>query len=92
MDSLECVRMSDPLDPAGIIYFIRGHRVMLSSDLANLYEVTPGALVQALKRNRDRFPPDFCFQLSREEYLNLKSQSVISSWGGAAELLNRPQA
>ena len=65
------------------IYFIRGQKVMLSTDLAELYEVEPRALVQAVKRNRDRFPEDFMFQLTDDEYANLKSQTVISSWGGA---------
>jgi hypothetical protein len=64
------------------IYMLRGHKVMLSTDLADLYEVEPRALVQAVKRNIERFPEDFMFQLSREEFDNLKSQTVISSWGG----------
>ena len=55
---------------------------MLSTDLAELYRVEPRALIQAVKRNRDRFPPDFTFQLSATEVENLKSQIVISSWGG----------
>lgn len=55
---------------------------MLSGDLASLYGVTPGALIQATKRNHLRFPDDFMFQLSGEEFANLKSQIVISSWGG----------
>ena len=65
------------------ILLIRGHKVMLSPDLAELYEVAPRALVQAVKRNRQRFPADFMFQLTQVEYTNLKSQFVISSWGGA---------
>jgi hypothetical protein len=65
------------------IYLIRGQRVMLSSDLAELYQVEARALVQAVKRNLERFPADFMFQLTDEEYANLKSQNVISSWGGA---------
>src|ERR1039458_3348284 len=65
------------------IYAIRGQNVMLSPDLADLYHVEPRALVQAVKRNLDRFPEDFMFQLTDEEYGNLKSQIVISSWGGA---------
>ncbi len=64
------------------IVVIRGQRVMLSMDLAELYGVEPRALVQAVKRNPSRFPEDFMFQLSREEFANLKSQIVISSWGG----------
>ena len=55
---------------------------MLSTDLAHLYEVEARVLVQAVKRNSTRFPPDFMFQLTRHEYDNLKSQSVISSHGG----------
>ena len=64
------------------IYIIRGHKVMLSTDLAELYEVEPRVLVQAVKRNIDRFPSDFMFQLNDIEFSNLKSQIVISSWGG----------
>jgi hypothetical protein len=55
---------------------------MLSTDLAELYQVEPRVLVQAVKRNITRFPQDFMFQLTEEEYSNLKSQIVISSWGG----------
>lgn len=65
-----------------LIFLIRSHKVMLSMDLAGLYGVEPRALVQAVKRNRDRFPEDFTFQLTGEEFQNLKSQIVISSWGG----------
>ena len=64
------------------ILLIRGQKVMLSIDLAELYQVEPRVLVQAVKRNIDRFPEDFMFQLTEEEYTNLKSQIVISSWGG----------
>jgi hypothetical protein len=66
------------------ILVIRGQRVMLSTDLAELYGVERRALIQAVKRTRARFPDDFMFQLSRDETANLKSQSVISSsgWGG----------
>jgi ORF6N domain len=55
---------------------------MLSTQLAELYEVEPRVLVQAVKRNIERFPPDFMFQLNKAEVENLKSQIVISSWGG----------
>jgi len=55
---------------------------MLGADLADLYQVEPRVLVQAVKRNIARFPGDFMFQLTEEEYSNLKSQIVISSWGG----------
>ncbi len=65
------------------IFIIRGQKVMLSPHLAELYEVEVRTLVQAVKRNIDRFPADFVFQLSDAEYEDLKSQFVISSWGGA---------
>jgi hypothetical protein len=64
------------------IYLIRRHKVMLSQDLATLYGVEPRTLIQAVKRNIHRFPNDFMFQLNQEEFENLKSQIVISSWGG----------
>ena len=75
------------------ILIVRGHRVMLDADLAVLYGVSVGRLNEAVKRNRDRFPDDFMFQLSQAEFenlkyqireLNLKSQIAISSsdWGG----------
>ena len=64
------------------ILLIRGHKVMLSTDLAELYQVEARVLVQAVKRNIARFPEDFMFQLTKEEFSNLKSQIVISSWGG----------
>jgi hypothetical protein len=61
------------------ILFLRGYKVMLSNDLAELYGVETRVLIQAVKRNRARFPDDFMFQLSAEEFENLKSQIVISS-------------
>jgi hypothetical protein len=66
------------------ILVIRGHNVMLDSDLAQLYGVTVGRLNEAVKRNDDRFPSDFMFQLTKPEFENLKSQIAISSskWGG----------
>ena len=74
------------------ILLIRGEKVILDATIASLYGVTVGQLNQAVKRNRDRFPPDFMFQLTKEELkklraqgaANLKSQSAISSsgWGG----------
>jgi hypothetical protein len=66
-----------------MILRIRGQNVMLSTDLAELYGVVPKVLVQAVKRNKERFPKDFMFQLTRTEVANLKSQIVTSSWGGA---------
>jgi len=67
---------------ASAIYVIRDQKVMLDSDLAELYGVSTKVLNQALKRNVDRFPEDFMFQLDDEEFENLRSQSVTSSWGG----------
>lgn len=64
------------------IYVFRGQKVMLDSDLAELYNVETRVLNQAVKRNSDRFPEDFMFQLSKKEFEILKSQNVISSWGG----------
>lgn len=64
------------------IYMLRGEKVMLSSDIAGLYGVEPKVLIQAVKRNIDRFPKDFMFQLTNKEFINLKSQFVASSWGG----------
>jgi len=65
------------------IFLLRGQRVMLSPHLAELYGVEPRTIVQAVKRNAERFPADFMFQLTRQEVINLKSQIVISSWGGS---------
>jgi hypothetical protein len=75
------------------ILLIRGEKVMLDAEIARLYGVTVGRLNEAVKRNRNRFPPDFMFQLTKEEFNhleaevgtgNLKSQIAISSsgWGG----------
>jgi len=64
------------------IFLLRGQRVMLSIDLAELYGVAPKVLIQAVKRKRERFPRDFMFQLTLQEVRNLKSQIVTSSWGG----------
>lgn len=71
------------------IYVVRSHRVILSGDLAVFYDVEPRALSQAVKRNPGRFPADFMFVLSDAEWKNLRSQNVISSWGGAR---NAPMA
>ena len=65
------------------ILLIRGQKVMLDADLAELYGVETKVLVQAVKRNLERFPEDFMFQLSQEEFAILRSQTVTSSdWGG----------
>ena len=68
------------------IYEVRGVKVMLDKDLASLYQVEVRVLNQAVKRNIKRFPSDFMFQLTKEEWENLKSQFVISSWGGIRKL------
>jgi len=77
---MEIIVQQDAIE--GKIYMIRGHKVMLSTDLAELYGVEARALIQAVKRNLDRFPDDFMFMLTNQEVTNLKSQFVISSWGG----------
>src|SRR6266566_6488759 len=93
---------------AQAIFVIRGQKVMLSQDLAALYGVAVKALNQAVKRHAARFPADFVFQLTSDEFDNLKSQIVTSSWGGvrralpyaftehgammAANVLNSPRA
>ena len=64
------------------IFIIRGQRVMLSPHLAELYGVEVKKLIQAYKRNIERFPDDFAFPLTNKEFMILKSQFVTSSWGG----------
>jgi len=64
------------------IHLIRGRKVMLDRDLAELYNVATKILIQAVKRNIDRFPEDFMFQLNNQEVRILRSQIVTSSWGG----------
>ena len=68
------------------IYEIRGVRIMLDYDLAEIYEVETRILNQAVKRNITRFPPDFMFQLNKLEFENFISQFVTSSWGGIRKL------
>jgi len=71
---------------ASIIYFIRGEKVILDTDLAKLYDVETRVLKQAVRRNPDRFPSDFMFELTDEEINHLVSQGVIPSkqiFGGA---------
>jgi flagellar capping protein FliD len=71
---------------ASLIYFIRGEKVMLDTDLAKLYNVETRVLKQAVRRNLDRFPEDFMFELSNEEIDRMVSQNVIPSkqiFGGA---------
>lgn len=70
----------------GVIYVIRDNKVILDRDLAMLYGVETRTLVQAVKRNLERFPEDFMFQLTSQEMKNLISQFVTSSWGGHRKL------
>ena len=68
-----------PENLASLICLIRGEKVLLDTDLAALYGVEARALNQAVTRNRKRFPDDFMFQLSEEEYEAIRSQFVISN-------------
>jgi phage regulator Rha-like protein len=68
------------------IYVIRHEKVMLDKDLAEMYGVETRGLNQSIKRNLNRFPKDFMFQLSEKEFKNLISQNVTSSWGGTRKL------
>jgi hypothetical protein len=68
------------------IYLIRGEKVMLDSDLSALYGIETRRLNEQVKRNIDRFPEDFMFQLNEIEFENLKSQIATSSWGGRRKL------
>ena len=76
------------LEPMGVdairsrILTVRGVQVMLAPDLAGLYGVPTKVLNQAVKRNIERFPERFMFQLTKDEVSNLRSQTVTSSWGG----------
>ncbi|MDR3183938.1 MAG: ORF6N domain-containing protein [Prevotellaceae bacterium] len=70
----------------GKIYEIHGYKVMLDFDLAAMYQVETKVLNQATKRNIKRFPPDFMFQLTKQEVTILRSQFVTSSWGGSRYL------
>nr|WP_287938950.1 ORF6N domain-containing protein [Algoriphagus sp.] len=69
-----------------LIHKIRNQKVMLDSDLAEMYGVPTKRLNEQVKRNLDRFPDDFMFQLNQEEWENLKSQIATASWGGRRTL------
>ena len=71
-----------PLELEELILLIRGEKVILDAELAELYGVETQALIQAVKRNSERFPADFMFQLSNQEFESLRSQFVISKWRG----------
>ena len=68
------------------IFLIRGQKVMIDSDLAELYGVSTSRLNEQVRRNIDRFPNDFMFQLTDPEFSDLKSQIATSSWGGRRKL------
>ncbi len=68
------------------IFLIRNQKVMLDSDLSELYQVETKRLNEQVKRNLKRFPEDFMFQLTEQEFANLKSQFATSSWGGNRKL------
>ena len=89
------------------IHIIRGHRIVLDEDLAEIYGVPTRRLNEQVKRNLERFPSDFMFQLTAREWSDLRSQFATSSWGGrrtapfaftehgavmAASVLNSPEA
>jgi len=89
------------------VLLIRGQKVLLDADLAAIYGVETRRLNEQVRRNRERFPGDFIFELTQEEFANLKSQFATSSWGGrrklplaftehgaimAATILNSPRA
>lgn len=78
--SIDTVRLVEGI--ASRIFVVRGLRVMLSQDLAGLYGVPTKALLQAVRRNAERFPEDFAFQLSADEFTALRSQVVTSNRGG----------
>jgi hypothetical protein len=71
---------------AAAIFFLRGQKVMLDVHLAALYGVETKALTRAVRRNISRFPPDFMFQLSNQEFADLRRQFGTSSWGGRRHL------
>jgi hypothetical protein len=84
------IEISDILVPderiMGKIYLIRDQKVMIDSDLAELYDVETKVLKQQVRRNLDRFPNDFMFELTEMEFSILRSQFVTSSWGGVRYL------
>jgi len=80
------VAVSDEGNIQALIKTIRGVQVILDRDVAGLYGVATGALNRQVKRNEERFPEDFMFRLSAEEWNNLKCQIGISSWGGDRQL------
>ena len=80
------LQVVEPLQVQSLIHFIRGERVILDRDLAMLYGVEVAQLNRHVKRNIERFPDDFMFQLTNQEVTNLRCQNGISSWGGDRHL------
>jgi len=80
MNNSELVKLATKVENR--ILLIRGHKVMVDADLAQLYGVPTKVLSRAVGRNLDRFPPDFMFRLTHEETTNLRCQIGTSSWGG----------
>ncbi len=68
------------------IYVVRGQKIMLDEDLAEMYKVETRRLNEQVKRNKSRFPKDFMFKLTDKEYQDLMSQNATSSWGGRRKL------
>jgi len=79
--AMPAARKIDKYSVDSAIHLIRGQRVMLDADLAAIYRVTTKSLNQQIRRNRKRFPPDFAFQLTAEEFRFLRSQIVTSKMG-----------
>ena len=73
------MRSAIPENLAQLVFFVRSERVMLDADLARLYGVETGAINRAVKRNAGRFPDDFMFQFTKDEWLGLRYQIAISS-------------
>ncbi len=80
-DKVGEAKLNNCVEIKQLVHIVRGKQVMLDYDLAFLYQVETGALNRAVKRNIDRFPEDFCFQLKKEEFENLKCQIGIASSG-----------
>lgn len=83
---MECDQLPEVINIQPMIRVIRDCQVMLDSDLSVLYGVETRRLNEQVKRNIERFPDDFMFQLSKDEFDNLKSQNATSSWGGSRKL------
>ena len=81
-----CGQLQEAIDIKPMIRLIRGQQVMIDRDLALLYGVETRRLNEQVKRNIERFPDDFMFQLNKEDVKILKSQNATSSWGGDRRL------